>query len=119
MDAASAAARAWPRYRRRRTALIESRLVTQVAAHWMRIIGEAGVPVGPVNDLREALAEPVVAERGLLVVPLGQEGGLPGVRLPVDDDPVHRPSPALGEHTVSVLSELGLTPAEISDLNGH
>ncbi len=98
--------------------LIEGRLAEQDAAHWLTVIGDAGVPVGPVNDLRQALAEPVVAERGLLVAPLAQAQALPGVRLPIDDGPVHRPAPGLGEHTVDVLQELGLTSAEILRLTG-
>ena len=92
---------------------LERRLLEQDAHHWLEVIGGAGVPVGPVNDLREALAEPVVAERGLLVTPSGRGDGLPGLRLPIDDAPVHRSAPALGEHTTEVLAELGPAAGEV------
>ena len=45
--------------------LVALRLRTRSAAHWLRVFGEAGVPVSPVNDLAQARAEPQLAARSL------------------------------------------------------
>lgn len=37
---------------------------SQPRAHWLNLLNEAGVPAGPVNDLREALADPQALARG-------------------------------------------------------
>jgi len=35
-------------------------------AHWLELLGRAGVPVGPVNDLLEAFADPQAIARGVV-----------------------------------------------------
>lgn len=82
----------------------------------------ARVPCGPCYELDEVLADPQVASRGLL-----QEVEYPGGTKPVPiastpvrlvDMPVPscRRAPTLGEHTGEVLSEIGFSADEISDL---
>jgi crotonobetainyl-CoA:carnitine CoA-transferase CaiB-like acyl-CoA transferase len=99
--------------------VIEERVRMRPSDEWIRMIGAAGVPVGPVNDLREAVAHPVAAERNLLVKP--ENGRLPDlrlVRLPFDDarPPVLRAPPELGEHSHAVLREAGFDEQEILEL---
>lgn len=57
----------------------------------------AGVPVGPVNSVAEALAEPQIEARGMKIAP----EGIGGIRSPINfsrSDTVHlRASPALGD----------------------
>lgn len=70
----------------------------------------AGVPCGPVNDVAKALADPLVAERQMVVETahpsLGTVRQLAGpVRVGVFD-PVRRRGPFLGEHTAEILGEL-------------
>jgi crotonobetainyl-CoA:carnitine CoA-transferase CaiB-like acyl-CoA transferase len=105
------------------TAALEGRLATATSAHWLERIAGVGVPVGPVNDLGEALAHPVTRERALLrdAAPRGDALRVPGLRqlrLPIDTDgvcPVREP-PAVGEHTREVLLEAGLDPDRIARL---
>lgn len=73
----------------------------------------ADVPVGPVNDVAEVLADPHVRARGL-VGSFDYPGvgefkalGLPYKFLGWDNPEVGRP-PTLGEHTQKILKELGL-----------
>ena len=101
-------------------ASIEERLRTSSSESWLREIQAAGVPVGPVNSLREAVDHPVAAERHLLVEPLDGDAfpGLRLVRVPFDDasPPALRRPPALGEHSEEVLREAGFDAAEIAQL---
>ncbi len=86
-----------------------------------KILSDAGLSVGRVNDIREALALPVVAERDLFVSPeqMHWPGGLPLLRLPIDRDGTgpDRPPPKLGEHTAEVLREAGIDDATLKRLN--
>jgi len=92
----------------------------QTMASWLTQLGAAGLSVGAVNDIEQALAMPVVGERELFVGPdrLGWRDGLPLWRLPIDPDGagVKRPPPGLGEHTTEVLREFGFDAAAIERL---
>jgi crotonobetainyl-CoA:carnitine CoA-transferase CaiB-like acyl-CoA transferase len=90
-------------------------------AAWLQILGREGLSVGRVNDIGQALALPVVAERELFVAPehLHWPAGLPLLRLPIDHDGtgISRPPPKLGEHTAEVLREVGMDEATIARLS--
>ncbi|HLS87670.1 MAG TPA: CaiB/BaiF CoA-transferase family protein [Burkholderiales bacterium] len=88
----------------------------------LRRLDAADVPVGPVNDVAEILADPHVRARGLIAsfdypgVGEFKALGLPYKFLGWDNPEVGRP-PALGEHTESILSgDLGLSAEEIRNL---
>ena len=79
----------------------------------MKRLDEADVPVGPVNNVAEILADPHVRARGL-VGSFDYPGvgefkalGLPYKFLGWDNPEIGRP-PTLGEHTQKILAELGL-----------
>jgi crotonobetainyl-CoA:carnitine CoA-transferase CaiB-like acyl-CoA transferase len=77
-------------------------------------LDEADVPVGPVNDVAEILNDPHVRARGLVGgfdypgVGEFKALGLPYKFLGWDNPEIGRP-PTLGEHTQSILRELGLS----------
>lgn len=88
----------------------------------LRRLDAADVPVGPVNDVAEILADPHVRARGLIAsfdypgVGEFKALGLPYKFLGWDNPEVGRP-PALGEQTESILSgDLGLSAEEIRNL---
>ena len=91
-------------------------------ADLLKILDEADVPVGPVNDVAEVLADPHVRSRGL-VSSFDYPGvgefkalGLPYKFLGWDNPAVGRP-PTLGEHTDAVLREmLRLSDSEIQEV---
>ncbi|NML42361.1 CoA transferase [Ramlibacter sp. G-1-2-2] len=96
-------------------AMVEEELASAGTQEWLRRLGEARVPCGPVNDFAQALADPQVLARGMVVdVPLksGEQLRMPGNPVKLRDaagreEPTHYTSPpALGEHTADVLGSL-------------
>jgi crotonobetainyl-CoA:carnitine CoA-transferase CaiB-like acyl-CoA transferase len=100
--------------------LLSERFRQEPVAEWLRRLAEAGISAGPVNNIEQALALPVVAERDLFVAPekLHWVGGMPLLRLPIDPDGsgVTRAPPELGQHTAEVLGEAGFDEATIARL---
>jgi crotonobetainyl-CoA:carnitine CoA-transferase CaiB-like acyl-CoA transferase len=47
--------------------ILEEVLITRTVADWLAVLGPAGVPSGPVNDVAGALADPHTAARDLVV----------------------------------------------------
>ena len=93
----------------------------QSTSHWIKVLGEAMVPCGPINNMQDVFADPHVVARGTEISLPHGEHSIPGVASPLrlsNTPPVyHNPPPDLGEHTLSVLSEqLGLSDVEIKKL---
>jgi crotonobetainyl-CoA:carnitine CoA-transferase CaiB-like acyl-CoA transferase len=102
-------------------ALIEAVLSTRANAEWLALFEAAGVPVGPVHDMGEALTHPQTRARGMVVDLTHPEAGPTralGCPLHFSATPtrIDRPAPRLGEHTREVLSECGYADAEIDAL---
>jgi CoA:oxalate CoA-transferase len=91
------------------------------AAHWVECIGKAGVPVGHVNNVGEALAQPLAGLRGMveqLTHPVtGSALKFVGNPIKFDGSKALPYPPALGAHTRLVLSEVcGYDDARIDEL---
>ena len=91
---------------------IQRALAEDDSESWLRKLREARIPCAPVNDFAQALADPQVLARGMVVeVPLpgGESVRMPGnpVKLSggASDEPFTAP-PTLGQHTDAVLSSL-------------
>jgi crotonobetainyl-CoA:carnitine CoA-transferase CaiB-like acyl-CoA transferase len=101
-------------------AVINELFATQPSAHWLEKLRAARVPCGPVNDFAQALADPqVVARRMVVDVPLacGDSVRMPGnpVKLSdmtAQDETQFTAPPALGSDTDSVLRELLAYPPQ-------
>lgn len=96
---------------------------TRPRAVWLERLMAAGVPVTPVNNLEEALAEPQAIERDMTQrVDHPTLGSIPLLGSPLSHfsrTPAQAQGhpPLLGEHTRAVLAgELGLSQAEIEAL---
>lgn len=95
--------------------ILSEHFLTDTADSWVSKIHAVKVPVGVINDIGRALAEPQVLARNMLVnIPHAQNPDFRMVGSPVklSDTPVEykRPAPMLGEHTDEVLgTRLGLS----------
>ena len=84
---------------------------SQPKKYWIEMIGQAGVPCGPVNQMNEVFEDPQVKQREMVVtMKHPQRGDMPLLANPIkfSGTPVQyrlRP-PDLGEHTDDVLGSL-------------
>ena len=93
-------------------------LVTRDSAHWIAALDAAGVPVGPVHTIGEALSHPQTLARGMVVDQVHpQAGPVKGLGCPIHFSKtptrIDRPAPMLGEHSRELLREYGYDDTEI------
>ncbi len=96
-------------------------LCTRTRAEWIEVLDAAGVPVGPVNTIGEALTHPQVLARGMVAeINHPQTGRFRTIGCPIhfSETPtsVDRPAPLLGEHSREILREAGYADPEIEAL---
>jgi crotonobetainyl-CoA:carnitine CoA-transferase CaiB-like acyl-CoA transferase len=107
-----------------RAALVEAMtavLATRGNAHWIEAFDAAGVPVGPVHSIGQALEHPQAQARGMVVEVEHAEAGRTralGCPLHFSATPTVEPqaAPALGQHSREVLREYDYGDAEIDAL---
>ncbi|HYL88419.1 MAG TPA: CaiB/BaiF CoA-transferase family protein [Burkholderiales bacterium] len=103
--------------------ILTEKISAMTRADLIAKLDELDVPVGPVNDVAEILADPHVRARKLVgsfdYPGLGEFKALamPYKFLGWDNPEVGRP-PTLGEHTEAVLAELGYSRERIAELKG-
>ena len=107
--------------RERLVPMIAEIISQKPAAAWLEQLEAAGIPAGPINSISQALADPQAMHRGVQISAGGGElGEVPMVGCPIrldgerSDAPL--PPPALGEHTVDVLTKIDVDAATLQRL---
>ncbi|MDO9360181.1 MAG: CaiB/BaiF CoA-transferase family protein [Polaromonas sp.] len=99
--------------------LLKAILATRSRAEWLELFDAADVPASAINSVEEALRDPQVIHREMVVeVPPGS--GKKFVDIPIHmrsgARPESTPAPKLGEHNRQVLAELDFAAEEIDAL---
>jgi len=98
------------------------RISKGTSKEWLGRFASKNIPAGPINDLADVFAEPIIGEREILkFLKHATAGDVPTVANPVrfSDTPVEYNSapPILGQHTTEVLKEiLGYSDEDIANL---
>lgn len=105
-------------YREELIELICTRMKQKPSKEWRRLLIEAGIPHGPINNMQELFEDPQVAAREMVVEmshPTAESIKLVGSPLKLSRTPVEmrRHPPLYGEHTEQLLKELGYTEQQI------
>ena len=101
--------------------LIEAVTVREPRAHWLARCEAAGVPAGPINSVPEALADAHVRARGMVQELTHPQAGRVNalgnpVKMSLTPPVMAAAAPTLGQHTDTILRELGYTDSDIAAL---
>ncbi|PWA09999.1 CoA transferase [Pueribacillus theae] len=106
------------------TSILSDAFQQENASHWQSLLNQAGVPCGPINDMKAVFDEEQIQARNMLVEVDHPEAGkvsLVGSPIHYSRTPVsvRKHPPMVGEHTEEVLKELGLKEYEINSLKAE
>jgi crotonobetainyl-CoA:carnitine CoA-transferase CaiB-like acyl-CoA transferase len=104
-----------------RLSMTQEVLKTRPAAEWLTLLTEAGVPCAPVLTRSAMIQDPQVQANGIVIETEHEQAGLlrqtrPAAQFSVTPASIRHGGAALGQHTESVLAELGYSAAEIAGL---
>jgi crotonobetainyl-CoA:carnitine CoA-transferase CaiB-like acyl-CoA transferase len=101
--------------------VIDEAMPAKTTAEWLDLLRAADIPCGPINTLEDLFEEPHLASSGFFrTEEHPTEGRLRVTRHPLDfahvNEQASRPAPRMGEHNREILTEAGLSAAEIAEL---
>jgi crotonobetainyl-CoA:carnitine CoA-transferase CaiB-like acyl-CoA transferase len=100
------------------TMKLDAEFSRDTTAAWLKKL-EGNVPVAPVNDVKQALDNPYVAERDGIAdyaYPDGRKARMMQGPIRYGEEPPRRAAPALGADTDALLEEIGYDAARIKGL---
>ena len=96
-------------------------MLTKTMDEWLALFDAQGAPVSKVNIAEEMYMDPQVVEMGYMLEfehPVSGPESMPGAVVSMSKTPTgtETPSPALGQHSLEVFKEFGLSDADIEAL---
>ena len=101
--------------------VMEAALAARSSAEWLTLLTQADIPAAPMHTIETLLADPHLDDVDFFQIEEHPtEGKVRAMRTPMRFSATpamnRRPTPHVGEHTVEVLREAGLSTAEIDKL---
>ena len=105
-------------------ATLEQTFSQKSSRYWLDALEAAGVPAGPIYDIRQVYEDPQVRAREMIVEtghPVAGRTSNIGIPVKLSETPgrFQRPAPTLGQHTDEVLRELGRPDKKIAALRSQ
>ena len=103
---------------------ISEKLKHKPSSHWLDLLAKHRVPSGPINSVRDALEDPLVKKRNMIIdleQPSGATAKMPGNPIKLESyEENYSPAPELGEHTAEILEKyLKISPEEFDSLKSE
>jgi crotonobetainyl-CoA:carnitine CoA-transferase CaiB-like acyl-CoA transferase len=101
--------------------MLEEAFAQESVDHWVAELGKEGVPCSAVNAIDRVVVDEQVLARDMVVQIEHPDSGLlkmAGLPIKLSDNPgeIRRHPPNLGEHSVEVLREMGVSEQKINEL---
>jgi crotonobetainyl-CoA:carnitine CoA-transferase CaiB-like acyl-CoA transferase len=109
------------RHRKAMNEELDKVLVARPSAEWIEVLNKAGVPCGPILNVKQVFEDPQVQHLGLAQPVRHAERGeirVQGLPAALSRTPgaIRRAAPSHGEHTDEILAEFGYSGDEIAAL---
>lgn len=105
--------------------LVADLLIKETRSHWIRRLGEAGIPCGQIRTIKEVCEAEQLVSRGMVIrMEHPTAGTVRNIDSPIRIDDCNATDdvapPLLGEHTYEVLGQsLGLSPDQLDELESE
>lgn len=102
--------------------LIAEEIKKKTTKEWQKLLDEAGVPNGPINNIEMVVKDPQIQEREMIIEiehPKAGKTKIPGIPIKLSETPgkVEKAAPILGENTREILKDfVGISDDDINRL---